>query len=76
MKEALVVGGANGIGLAVAMELAGRPGMRCVHIVDKAPLAEQYRKDNVRSYEFDLTDLGSWLFLRILMKPSFLPTFR
>lgn len=56
MKEALVVGGANGIGLAVAMELAGRPGMRCVHIVDKAPLAEQYRKDNVKSYEFDLTE--------------------
>lgn len=55
MKEALVVGGANGIGLAIAMELADRPDMRCVHIVDKAPLAEKYKKDNVRSYEFDLT---------------------
>lgn len=54
MKEALVVGGANGIGLAIAMELADRPDMRCVHIVDKAPLAEKYKKDNVRSYEFDL----------------------
>lgn len=55
MKEALVIGGANGIGLAVAMELAQIPGMRCVHIVDKVPLAETYRKENVRSYEFDLT---------------------
>lgn len=55
MKEALVVGGANGIGLAIAMELANRPDMRCVHIVDKSPLAEKYKKNNVRSYEFDLT---------------------
>lgn len=55
MKEALVVGGANGIGLTIAMELADRPDMRCVHIVDKSPLAEKYKKDNVRSYEFDLT---------------------
>lgn len=54
MKEALVVGGANGIGLAIAMELADRPDMRCVHIVDKSPLAEKYKRDNVRSYEFDL----------------------
>ncbi len=54
MKEALVVGGANGIGLTIAMELADRPDMRCVHIVDKSPLAEKYKKDNVRSYEFDL----------------------
>lgn len=55
MKEALVVGGANGIGLAIAMELADRPDMRCVHIVDKVPLAEKYMKNNVKSYEFDLT---------------------
>ena len=34
MNEALVVGGANGIGLAIAMELAAMPDMRCVHIVD------------------------------------------
>lgn len=55
MKEALVVGGANGIGLAVALELAARPDMRRVHIVDKAPLADEYRKENIQSYEFDLT---------------------
>ena len=55
MKEALIVGGANGIGLAIAMELAARSDMRCVHIVDKSPLSEEYRRDNVRSYEFDLT---------------------
>ncbi len=55
MKEALVVGGANGIGLAVAMELAADPGIRCVHIVDKSPLAEQHRSDKIHGYEFDLT---------------------
>lgn len=55
MKEALIVGGANGIGLAIAMELAARPEMRCVHIVDKSPLSEAYQRNNVRSYEFDLT---------------------
>lgn len=55
MKEALIVGGANGIGLAVAMELSARTDMNCVHIVDKAPLAAEYQRANVRSYELDLT---------------------
>lgn len=55
MKEALIIGGANGIGLAVALELAARPGIRCVHIVDKVPLAKQYQSDKVQGYEFDLT---------------------
>ena len=55
MKEALVVGGANGIGLAIALELANMPGMNCVHIVDRAPLSPQYKNDKIRSYEFDLT---------------------
>ena len=55
MKEALIVGGANGIGLAVAMELAAMPEMRCVHIVDRAPLSPIYHGDKIRSYEFDLT---------------------
>lgn len=55
MKEALVVGGANGIGLAVAMELAANPGMRRVHIVDKMPLAQEYQSEKICGYEFDLT---------------------
>ena len=55
MKEALIVGGANGIGLAVAMELASLPDTRCVHIVDKAPLAPEHKSDKIRSYQFDLT---------------------
>lgn len=55
MKEALIVGGANGIGLAVAMELAAMPSMHCVHIVDRAPLSPQYHGNKIHSYEFDLT---------------------
>lgn len=55
MNDALIIGGANGIGLAVALELTKMPEMRCVHIVDKAPLADKYKRDNIRSYEFDLT---------------------
>lgn len=55
MKEALIVGGANGIGLAVALELAAQSDMRCVHIVDKSPLATEHQRSNVRGYEFDLT---------------------
>ena len=39
MKRALVVGGANGIGLSIATELAARQDVEKVYIVDKAALS-------------------------------------
>lgn len=56
MKEALVIGGAKGIGLAIASEMAAMPDMRCVHIVDKSPLEELQNCKKIHSYEFDLTE--------------------
>ena len=39
MKRALIVGGANGIGLAIAKELSASDACEKVYIVDKAILA-------------------------------------
>lgn len=55
MKNALVVGGANGIGLSIATELAKRSEVEKVYIVDKAPLLEVYSNDKFEVYQFDLT---------------------
>lgn len=55
MKKALVVGGANGIGLSVATELAKRADVEKIYIVDKAPLLEEYTNEKFEVYQFDLT---------------------
>ena len=55
MKRILVVGGANGIGLAIATELAQRPETEKVYVVDKAPLAAEHQRENMESWQFDLT---------------------
>ena len=55
MKKILVVGGANGIGLSIAMEMAKREECEKVYIVDKSPLADEYKQVKIESYEFDLT---------------------
>ena len=55
MKRMLVVGGANGIGLAIAQEMANRAVTEKVYIVDKAPLQEQYAHPKIESFQFDLT---------------------
>ena len=56
MKRVLVVGGANGIGLALATELAGRETCERVYIVDKAEVAEEFMNDKFVSYVFDLME--------------------
>jgi short-subunit dehydrogenase len=56
MKKVLVVGGANGIGLAIATELASRPNTENVYIVDKAPLQDEYKRDKIEGYQFDLNE--------------------
>lgn len=55
MRKALVVGGANGIGLSIATELANRTDVEKVYIVDKASLAEEFVNDKFEAYQFDLT---------------------
>ena len=55
MKHILIVGGANGIGLAIANELASRQETERVYVVDKAPLADCYKKNKIESFLFDLT---------------------
>ena len=55
MKRMLVVGGANGIGLAITQEMAGRATTEIVYVVDKAPLKEQYTHTKIESFQFDLT---------------------
>lgn len=55
MKRVLVVGGANGIGLSIAKVLSSRKSTEKVYIIDKAPLAEEYKEPKIESYQFDLT---------------------
>ena len=55
MKRALVVGGANGIGLSIATELAARQDVEKVYIVYKAAIAEEFMNPKFEGYQFDLT---------------------
>lgn len=55
MKRMLVVGGANGIGLAIAQEMAKRDATEKVYIVDKAQLQPEYYHSKIISFQFDLT---------------------
>lgn len=64
IKRILVVGGANGIGLAIAHDLAQRETTEKVYIVDKAPLQEQYAHSKVEFFQFDLTSEDYSLFDR------------
>lgn len=56
IKRILVVGGANGIGLSIASELAKRDEVEKVYIVDKASLSEEFNNSKFESFQFDLTD--------------------
>ncbi len=55
IKRILVVGGANGIGLAIAQEMANRQEVEKVYVVDKAEFASEYNHTKIESYQFDLT---------------------
>lgn len=56
IKRILIVGGANGIGLSIATELAKRAEVEKVYIVDKAPLVEEFANSKFESFQFDLTN--------------------
>ena len=55
MRRVLIVGGANGIGLSIAKQLTAKEGVEKVYIVDKAPLADEYKEEKIGSLQFDLT---------------------
>lgn len=55
MKKALIVGGANGIGLSIATELAKRMDCEKIYIVDKSELSKDYYNAKFECYQFDLT---------------------
>ena len=54
MRRALVVGGANGIGLAIATLLAEREEYDRVYIVDKAIVGAEHANPKFHSAQFDL----------------------
>lgn len=64
IKRILVVGGANGIGLSIATELAKRDEVEKIYIVDKAPLSKEYTNSKFESFQFDLTSEDYLLFDR------------
>ena len=55
IKRILVVGGANGIGLAIAEEMAHREEVEKVYVVDKVALSPEFGHDKIESFQFDLT---------------------
>ena len=55
IKRILVVGGAGGIGLSIAHEMAQRETTEKVYVVDKAPFQEQYAHPKIQAFQFDLT---------------------
>lgn len=55
MRIALIVGGANGIGLSIATELAKREECEKIYIVDRAVLAEENYNPKFEYHQFDLT---------------------
>ena len=66
MKTALVVGGANGIGLSIATELASRPDYNIIYIVDKASIADEFQNPKFEPYQFDLTQEDYSIFDKFL----------
>lgn len=74
MRQVLIVGGASGIGLAMAQLLAQRPETQCVHIVDRAPLPPEQAHPKLRSYTFDLSEADFAFFDQFLEVDALLIT--
>lgn len=55
MRTALIVGGANGIGLSIATQLAKRDDYIKVYILDKSNVLEEYWNQKFKYIHFDLT---------------------
>lgn len=57
MKKALVVGGANGIGLSISTILAQRSDIGKIYIVDKSEIPEEYNNSKFKLEKVDLISL-------------------
>ena len=66
MRKALVAGGASGIGLAIATQLAARDDYAVVHIVDRAPVPEGMLDEKFECHQFDLTSQEYGFFDRFM----------
>ena len=56
IRRILIVGGANGIGLAIAEEMALRESVEKVYVVDKAALDVVFSHSKIESFQFDLVN--------------------
>lgn len=54
MRKALVVGGANGIGLSIAFQLAKQDVYEKIYIVDRVTVAKEFLNPKFESIQFDL----------------------
>lgn len=54
MRKALIVGGANGIGLSIATIFANREDYEKIYIVDKVLIDEEFNNKKFESIQFDL----------------------
>ena len=55
MKRVLIIGGANGIGLSIATELAKRDDCEKIYILDKSIINEENNNSKYEYHQFDLT---------------------
>lgn len=55
MKRILIVGGASGIGLAIAVEMARRDDCERVYVADRSPFPEDCLNEKIDARLFDLT---------------------
>lgn len=65
MRKALIVGGANGIGLSIAVQLAKRKDFEKIYILDKFIVSEEFNHSKFISIQFDLTSNDYSVFDRI-----------
>lgn len=54
MRKALIVGGANGIGLSIATQLAKRDDYEKIYIIDRATVADEFFNSKFENIVFDL----------------------
>lgn len=59
-------GGANGIGLSIATELAARPDVKIFNIVDKAAVSEEFMNPKFEGHQFDITQGNYSIFDKFL----------
>lgn len=66
MKNVLIIGGANGIGLSIANEFLKENLVEHIYIVDKSVLDNKYMHPKISSYIFDITNHDYHFFQQFL----------